>query len=172
MEYGYYTGMPENMSGKKFMLDYSYTYLESGNSGGGGVDTYWHDATIFVTSGYTFDGVHDVYSDWPYAARLRMHNSTVYSIGESGEYPMAVRFGYPNWPDVQHDVQDSTVIGLSGFVAGTYGYYGTTGLFNLQNNTFVAAVQTNPSTSGSISTAHICAQPQTISKTSLSWTTG
>ena len=172
MEYGYYTGMPENMSGKKFMLDYSYTYLESGSSGGGGVDTYWHDATIFVTSGYTFDGVHDVYSDWPYAARLRMHNSTVYSIGESGEYPMAVRFGYPNWPDVQHDVQDSTVIGLSGFVAGTYGYYGTTGLFNLQNNTFVAAVQTNPSTSGSISTAHICAQPQTISKTSLSWTTG
>ena len=135
-EYGYYGATPLNLANKVIMLDVGYWYVD------GNTDTTLNGSTILSTGSYKFYDAMQVWSTFPYGARMYAHNTEWVATAVDNGDAQGIKIGYNGWNDVVPSIEDSTISGLSSIVT-TFGYKSTwssyvweADFFNIQNNTF------------------------------------
>jgi len=153
-EYGYYGATPTNMENKVVMLDVGYWYID------GNTDVSLNGSTILSTGSYKYYDSMNIWSTYPYGARLYAHNTEWVSTAVDGEDAQGIKIGYNGWNDVVPDVQNSTIAGLATIVT-TFGYKSSwsayvweADFFDIQNNTFTH-FRTMPNT-GSVAFQDMC----------------
>ena len=153
-EYGYYGATPTNLQNKVVMLDVGYWYID------GNTDVSLNGSTILSTGSYIYYDSMNVWSTYPYGARLYAHNTNWVSTAIDDGDAQGIKIGYNGWNDVVPDIQDSTITGLASIVT-TFGYKSTwsayvweADFFNIQNNT-MTHFRTMPVT-GSVAYQDMC----------------
>ncbi|MFL2962365.1 MAG: hypothetical protein ACJZ2K_05225, partial [Candidatus Poseidoniaceae archaeon] len=138
VQYGYYGATPRSLDNQVVMVDVGLWYID------GNTDNSLNDSTLIVTGSRDSDDVLNVWSTYPYGARMYAHDSTWISTAmDDNGNPQGIKIGYNGWNDVVPDIQNSTIAGL-GTIVTTYGYKSSwssnyvweADFFNIQNNSF------------------------------------